>query len=298
MTRRPSSTLPAYAMALAGIGLFSIMDMVMKGLVLAIGTFPTMLWRSLIAVALAGVLFLARRAPWPDRATLRLHIFRGVLTSGMALLFFWGLARVPMAQAVALTFIAPLLSLYLAALLLGEPIGGRILGGSFVAFGGVVVIFVGQARADLGPAALAGAAAILGAALIYAYNIVLMRRQALAALPVEIAFFQSLTVATTLILAVPFAGLPPLPAGHWLESTIAAVLGIASLLLLAWGYARAGAAYLSSTEYSSFLWAMALGWLRFGEQVSAFTLAGATLIVAGCIAAARTPPHPALEASA
>ena len=298
MTTRATSTLPAYTVALTGIGLFSIMDMVMKGLVLAIGIFPTMLWRSLIAVALAGLLFLARRAPWPDAATLRLHILRGVITSGMALLFFWGLARVPMAQAVALSFIAPLLSIYLAALVLGEPISGRILGGSFAAFAGVVVIFVGQARADLGPVALAGSAAILVSALIYAYNIVLMRQQALAARPIEIAFFQSATVASVLLIAAPFAGLPALPDGHWLEAGLAALLGMASILLLAWGYARAGAAYLSSTEYSSFLWAMALGWLRFGEHVSGFTLAGAVLIVAGCIAAARTPPHPALEASA
>ena len=36
----------------------------------------------------------------------------------MAILFFWGLARVPLAQGVALAFVAPLIALYLAALLL------------------------------------------------------------------------------------------------------------------------------------------------------------------------------------
>ena len=76
----------------------------------------------------------------------------------MALLFFWGLARVPMAQAVALTFIAPLIALFLAALLLKEPIGRRTVGGSLAAFAGVVVIFIGQARADLGREALLGSA--------------------------------------------------------------------------------------------------------------------------------------------
>ena len=44
---QPHSPLPAYAAAVAGIALFSIMDMVMKGLTLAIGTFPTLMWRSL-----------------------------------------------------------------------------------------------------------------------------------------------------------------------------------------------------------------------------------------------------------
>jgi S-adenosylmethionine uptake transporter len=45
---------------------------------------------------------------------------------------------------------------------------------------------------------------------------------------------------------------------------------------------------------------MLLGWLRFHEHVSLFTLAGAMLIVAGCLIAARTRKvdHPALEATA
>ena len=112
----------------------------------------------------------------------------------MAVLFFWGLARVPMAQAVALTFIAPLIALVLAGLILKEPIGKRTVGGSLAAFAGVVVIFFGQAQADLGRAALLGSAAILSSALIYAFNIIVMRRQAQHAGPVEIAFFQNLVI--------------------------------------------------------------------------------------------------------
>jgi S-adenosylmethionine uptake transporter len=298
--KRRTSPLKAYAAAIAGIAFFSIMDMVMKGLTLAIGAFATMLWRSLLGVALAGGLFVYHCPGWPDRATLRLHLLRGIVTTAMGFLFFWGLARVPMAQAVALTFIAPLIALALAAALLGEPIGTRSTAGALAASAGVAIIFAGQARADLGRDALLGSSAILASATIYAYNIVLMRQQAVAARPVEIAFFQNLTVAGVLILAVPLAGAPALPAGHGAELLVAALLALASQLLLAWSYARAGAAYLSTTEYSSFLWAILLGWLAFGERVSPYTLGGAVVIVAGCIVAARTPPreHVALEAEA
>jgi S-adenosylmethionine uptake transporter len=297
---RPHAPLNAYAAAIAGIAFFSVMDMVMKGLTLAIGTYATMLWRSAIGVMLAGALFAVHRPAWPDTATLRLHVRRGLITTVMALLFFWGLARVPMAQAVALTFIAPLIALFLAALLLKEPIGRRTVFGSLAAFAGVGVIFVGQAQSDLGDEALLGSAALLASAAIYAYNIVLMRQQALAARPVEIAFFQNLTVAAALALAIPVMGLPPVPVAHGGTLFVAAVLALGSMLLLAWAYARAGAAYLSTTEYSSFLWAMALGWLAFGERVSPFTLSGAALIVAGCIVAAgvRSREHVALEAEA
>ena len=288
----PRSLLPAYLVALGGIGMFSIMDMVIKALAIALGTFPTLWWRSLIGVAMSTALFLVHRPAWPNRKTLRLHLVRGLITAAMAFLFFWGLARVPMAQAIALTFIAPLLALYLAALLLGERIGARTLTGSVAAFAGVVVIVVGQAQANLGREALLGSAAILVGALLYAYNIVLMRQQALVAKPVEIAFFQSLFVALAFSASLPLAWPVAPPTGHWVELFAAAALAQASLLLLAWAYARAGAAYLSTSEYSSFLWAMALGWLRFGESVTLFTLAGAALIVAGCLYAIRDRSEP------
>lgn len=292
--------LPAYTAAVAGIALFSIMDMVMKSLTLSIGTFPTLLWRSLIGILLAAGPYLATRKGWPGKTAIRLHLLRGVMMVPMAILFFWGLARVPMAQAVALTFIAPLLALVLAAAILKEPIGPRTVAGSLAAFAGVIIIFIGQAHADLGPAALAGSFAILGSAVIYAFNIIVMRRQAQNAGPVEITFFQNLVVGSALLLLIPVNGLPPLPAGHAGELLLAAALAMGSLMLLGWGYARAGAAYLSTTEYTAFLWAMLLGWLAFDEAVSLFTLMGAGLIVAGCLIAAKTRKvdHPALEATA
>ena len=293
-----SSLLPAYAAAVAGIALFSIMDMVMKGLTLAIGAFPTLMWRSLVGICLASVPYFATRKRWPGRTAMRLHLLRGTIMVPMALLFFWGLARVPMAQAVALTFIAPLIALLLAALILKEPIGPRTVGGSLVAFVGVIVIFLGQAQADLGRDAVLGSVAILGSALVYAFNIIIMRRQAQEAKPIEIAFFQNLVFGVSFAALAPLLGVPALPTGHWAELLLAACLAWGSLMLLGWAYARAGAAYLSTTEYSSFLWAMLLGWLAFGEQVSLFTLAGAALIVAGCFLAARSKvEHPVLEAN-
>ncbi len=96
-----------------------------------------------------------------------------------------------------------------------------------------------------------------------------------------------------------FGGAPLPPAGQMPLILLAAVLSTASLLLLSWAYARAEASYLAATEYTSFLWAMAFGWLVFGEGVSLFTLAGAALIVGGCILAARRPEEasPSLEAA-
>ena len=292
--------LAAFLVGMIGIATFSGMDAVMKGLVIALGIYTTMLWRMLAGVIMASALF-AFRPRWPAANVMRLHLFRGALTTVMALLFFWGLARVPLAQAIALAFIAPLIALFLAAVWLGERIGRRTLIASLIAFAGVLLILIGQARAELGDDALLGSIAILVSALCYAVNIILMRSQALLAKPVEIAFFQNLIVAVLLIAAWPlFGGAEVPPAGQIPLILLASMLSTASLLLLSWAYARAEASYLAATEYTSFLWAMLLGWLVFGESVSPFTLAGAALIVGGCFLAARSPADysPALEAAA
>lgn len=298
LSRRPTPFL-AFAVATLGIALFSAMDAVMKGLVLAIGVYSTMLWRSFAGVAMSGGGYALSWKRWPEFRVLRMHVERGVLTSFMGLLFFWGIGHVPLAQAIALAFIAPLIALYLAAVLLGEQVGKRTVGASVIAFAGVIVIFIGQARADLGREALLGSLAVLASAVLYAINIIMMRRQSQAAGPLEIAFFQNLTVTAVLLFGLPLVG-TSLPAGmHWPALLLAAALSTASLLLLSWAYARAEASYLAATEYTAFLWAALFGWLVFGEHLSPFTLAGAVLIIAGCLLAARSPEaaNPHLEAA-
>jgi S-adenosylmethionine uptake transporter len=277
----------AFSAALAAVAVLSIMDAVMKALVIAIGVYSVSIWRSLVTLAIAAALYLPHRLDWPNRTTLKIHVWRGVIVMVMALLFFWGIGRVPLAQAIALTFIAPLIALVLAALTLHEHIGSRSIIGSIAAFAGVLVIVYGQATGNLGPEVLLGSAAIIGSALCYAVNIVLMRHQALAAKPLEITFFQSLTVTFLWLAAVPVFGMPEWPQGHWTWIGVAAAMSITGALLFAWAYARAQASYLAVTEYSGFLWASALGWLVFRERVSAYTIAGAALIVAGCLIAVR-----------
>ena len=151
----------------------------------------------------------------------------------------------------------------------------------------MLVIVVGQARAEVGEDVLFGVAAILGSALCYSVNILMMRWQALAAKPLEINFFQSMVVLILWIAALPIIGLQAWPHGQIGWIIVASTLSTAGGLLFAWAYARGEASYLAVTEYSAFLWASLLGWLVFRERVSLYTLGGALLIVGGCLAAAR-----------
>jgi len=296
MAPRPTSTAVAFAVATAGIALFSGMDAVMKHLALALGTYNALVWRTTAGAVMSGAVFVGARNRWPGPKALRVHLIRGLLGVPMALLFFWGLARVPMAQAIALAFVAPLIALYLAAVILKERVEGRAILASLLGFAGVLVIFAGQAEADLGPDAFRGSIAILGSAALYGYNIILMRQQALLAKPTEVAFFTSGIMAASFLLAAPFlASFPPAP--EWPAIVGAALLAFFSLILLSWAYARAEAQHLAPVEYTSFVWAAIFGFLVFGETVEPLTLAGAAMIVVACLIAAtrRPPPLPELE---
>ncbi|WP_299322098.1 DMT family transporter [Parasphingopyxis sp.] len=286
-----SILLPALAV-LAGLAFFSAMDAVMKDLSIALGAYNAVLWRYAAGVVLVSAIYFSRRRKRPSRAAMRLYLIRGVLIAVMAFLFFWGLVRVPLAEGVALSFIAPLIALYLAAVLLKESIGRNAIFASLLGIAGVVVIVLGKMGSEFGPEAQWGVAAILLSASAYAYNLVLQRQMALIAGPMEIAFFQNIIVFICLLLVAPFFAVVP-AIGHWPALTGAAALAIVSLLLVTWGYARAEAQYLVSLEYSAFIWAAIFGWYFFGEAVTWMTVAGTVLIVAGCLLVAMRRPKKA-----
>lgn len=285
----PSPVIP-FLIACAGIATFSAMDVLMKGLSIDIGAYNAVLWRTGAGTLLSGLLYFASRPTWPGKATMTIHAWRSVFVAGMALCFFWALARLPIAEAIALAFVAPLMALYMAAIFLGEKIGPRSIAASLLGLAGVIVIVAGKVGGDYSDEALLAVGAVFLSAVFYAYNLILARRQAKMAEPLEIAFFQNAFVTAILALGAPwFLAVPA--ASHAPHIVGAAALATASLLLLSWAYARAETQILATTEYTGFLWAMLFGWMFFDEAVTLPTFAGALLIVAACLIVARKAPH-------
>ncbi len=289
MSQHDKNVAIPFAVATVGIATFAIMDGLMKGLSMEIGAYNAMLWRTLISLMLAGILFLWKKGRWPDNSIIRVHLWRGTVTSLMAFLFFWGLAYVPLAEAIGLSFIAPLIALYLAAVLLKEEISRKSVWASMVGLTGTLVVVGGKLGGEYSQNMGNGIAAILLSAVLYAYNLILQRQQALIAEPIEIAFFQNGTVVAIYLLFAPFLAVVP-PVELAANLAAAALVGITSLLLISWAYARAEAKILIQVEYTAFIWAALFGWLVFDEEVTAVTLAGTLLIVSACLVAARQRP--------
>lgn len=288
--KRSASLLPILS-ALTGLLCFGVMDGLMKIATLAIGAYAAMFWRNMVGSIVMLPVWLARgnkdgRRGLPAWEALRLHLLRSGVAGVMAVMFFYGLARTPVAEAMALSFVAPLLALYLAAATLGEELSKRGVLGSLLALCGVGVIAAGKFGGQYNAESVHGLIAILLSAVLYAWNLVLQRRQSQLAGPEEISFFQTFFIFCLLgIGAYWFAPAPP--AHIWVVLSASAVLSTGSLMLLGWAYARAEAQVLVPLEYTAFIWAALTGWVIFSEPLTLRTLAGVVLIVAGCLIALR-----------
>ena len=277
------------AVTVLAIALFSIMDALMKRASMAGGVYSALLLRSVLAGAITAAIWRMGGGMMPTAGVMRLHALRGLVGCIMASTFFYGLVRTPMAVGMALSFMAPLIALYLAAVSLGETIRPPAITGSLVGFAGVVVIAAERVGgAEMQGEAVEGIGAVFISAVGYAWNLVLQRKQAQLASPGEVAVFQNLFFTLFMLPLAPWLWSAP-PASEWADIAAAALLATLSLMLLAWAYARAEAQILLPIEYTAFIWAALMGWLWFDEMLTPGTLGGVVLIVGGCWIATRSP---------
>ena len=291
MSERHHILLPMAA-ALLGVGFLSLMDAFMKGAALAAGAYSASVLRSAMGTAIIAPIWLGTGGRWPTRPVLKLHLLRGTISGFMALSFFYAITKLPLAEAIAISFIAPLIALYLAAIWLGEVIRRESILASILGLAGTVVIVSGRlGEAEYQTETLLGLAAILFSAVLYAVNFIVIRKQALVSGPAEATTFHSGVACLVLLVFAPWFLALPDPAALR-DIAVSAVLTVAGAFVLTWAYARAEAQVLVPMEYSGFLWAALFGWIFFAERVTATTLTGAILIVAGCMLVARRKKQP------
>ncbi len=136
----------------------------------------------------------------PSAETLRTNGIRAVLVVATALCFFHGLSALPLAEALALSFLSPVFIALFAAGFLREPVRGAVWAALMVGLVGVAVVVGGQVGAESGGSAW-GVAAVLASALTYALSMVLLRARARQDPVVTIVAIQN--VGPALMLAGP-----------------------------------------------------------------------------------------------
>jgi drug/metabolite transporter (DMT)-like permease len=211
------------------------------------------------------------------------HLGRGLISMTGMFLNFAALARLPLVDATAIGFAAPLITVALAAMFLGERV--RIYRWSAVAVGfvGVIVMlwpYLDLARLTSGSAVMTvGAFLALGSAFTNAGSVVQTRRLTSTETTSSIVFYFSFFCALAGAATLPFAWVTP----TWpqLAALIATgILGGLAHLLLTESYRLAPASLVAPFDYTAMIWAFVLGYFFFDEIPSHYVYVG-SIIVAG-----------------
>ncbi len=274
------SRLAGVALQLAALATFVAMDTIIKLLTAGFPVVQVMWARfffGVLTVTLAMKL-ITGQVPWRSRAP-GLQTLRSLTLAFCNLLFTTALVHIPLADATAVGFASPLLTIALAAVWLKEPVGWRRWVGVGIGLLGVVVL--------LRPPFIFGAAPVhwamllpLGTAALFAVYQILTRKLAGVDDPrttiLHTSFAASLVTSATL----PFDWVWP-SAGGWGALAMLGVLGGLGHGLLVLAYARAPASLLAPMSYTQMIWAVLAGVLVFGDVPDLLTLVGMAVIAAG-----------------
>lgn len=207
------------------------------------------------------------------------HILRGVIGTTSMSLGFAALAYLPLPEATAIGYAAPILTVIFAALLLGEKV--RLVRSSAVVLGmiGVLIVLWPQIGGHAGRAEIIGAMLALCGACCTALVMIQIRRMVGTERTSAIVFWFSFTATMLSLLTIPFGWV--LPTVKEAAVLVAAgLLGGTSQILMTSAYRHADASVIAPFEYASIVVALILGYTVFGEVPAATTLIGAVVVIA------------------
>ena len=195
-----------------------------------------------------------------------------MLTS--TLLFFSAAKYVGVAEAIAVSFIAPLAVVFLAWPLLGERITPIRLGAVVLGFVGVLVVIRPGTSVFQWASLL-----LLGSALCYAVYQIYIRRLAGIDHPATSIFYSVLLGSVLMTLWVPFVWKTPENWQHWGLFLSTGALGALGHYCVARAMTYASANFIAPFNYTQMIGSVIVGYLIFGEVPDAYVWLGTALIV-------------------
>jgi len=202
------------------------------------------------------------------------QVARSLLLISSTSFFFTALGFVPLADATAVSFTAPILVAALAGPVLGERVGlghWLAIGAGFC--GALVITRPGGEGTN--PYTLL----VLGSASCYAGYQILTRHVGRFDPPETSVTYSALVGTVALSCVVPFFWKAPDRLTHWLILGALGVLGALGHYCVARAFLWGPAARISPFHYIQLVWAAGVGFLVFGEVPSLWTWAGAAIII-------------------
>jgi S-adenosylmethionine uptake transporter len=279
-------TLNAALFALAAYGLFSVMDGFLKHLSLATGVMTAVFGRALISTLLNGGWWLAERRPTISGEAWRGNLLRGGCQAATVTLFAFALTRLDLLETMTISFTAPLMVPFIAAVLLKEKLRPVQAVAALIGFAGALITALGAVKGDAATVdhagRLVGIASVSLAAVFYALAVVLLRDRATKDTPIVSGLTGAVTQAG--FLAVPGIVLGIVPPVELLPSFFAmGALSVAAIWCMTMAFSTTQAQDIAPLEYTGAIWAGLVGWVAFAEVPGAITLVGCAVIIAASL---------------
>jgi drug/metabolite transporter (DMT)-like permease len=221
-----------------------------------------------------------------------LQVFRAIALVTSSILFISSLRFLPIAEATATSFAAPIFITALSVLLLGEKVGLRRWSATSVGLLGVLVV-VRPGTSGFQPAFILPLLAALG----WASAVVVTRRTSAADDALTTLSYSAVIGVLVLTILIPFVWMPL----DWRAVAFGVLIGCAAttghwLIVIAFRYADASV--LAPFTYMQLVWSTCLGVFLFGAIPDLWTITGASVImVSGLYTAHREPSEAVKERS-
>ncbi len=272
----------AFAFMIAATSLLPVGDTLSKYLTGVVHPLEVTLWRLVFQALALSVTALVLRSRVRGAVFSPILALGGLTTAATLAFLISSFAVMPIATAISIFFVEPLILTLMSAFILGEKVGWRRYAAVFVGLIGAVVV-IRPNWSTFGISALFP----LGAAVAFAANMVVIRLASATRSGLAIQCGISLYAAALMALGVgglaasglvPFSG-SSAPAFVWPVYCAMGVIAGLTFLMIAEAFRRAPASTLAPTQYFEIVGATLLGYIVFGDFPDALTWVGTAIIL-------------------
>ena len=204
------------------------------------------------------------------------QIYRAVVGTCGVVLAFWGISKLPLADATILLYAAPLFVTLLSYPLLGEKVGLFRCCAILVGFFGIIIVAAPEGK----NLAMDGIAITLCAALFHALTQLQLRKLGKNENPLTTVFYFMLFGTSLTGIAMPFVYTAPPTFDAYPFLLLIAMAGILQQILKTIGYSMAPTAIVTPINYFGLLWASLIGFVVWHEIPTFNVYVGAGIIIA------------------
>ena len=217
------------------------------------------------------VFFFKKNFVWSEKPTLQ--ILRGLLLIGVNICFYYAVSKIPLAKALTLTFISPLVVTIFSSILLLEKVGIKRWSAVVVGFiGALIVIRPGYIPLDI------GSLSALCAGIMYAFYLIVTRKLSVSDNSLLTLLITGIIGTLTMSLTIPFVWVTP-TLDQWYLLSLIGVITVLGHFLIILSFKSAEASKLAPISYFEVVTNTIFGYFLFNHFPDNWTLVGLAVII-------------------